>query len=147
MYRIEPYPLWIGHGGEQEDLAAIFDMGIEAIIELAAEEPAFLAQRNLTCCRFPLLDGVGNRPELLALAIRTLATLIESGSPTLVCCSGGMSRSPAVASAALALLNHEAPEVCLKRVALHHRCDVSPGLWRAITQLPQELYELGVVMR
>jgi protein-tyrosine phosphatase len=147
MYRTEPYPLWIGHGGEQQDLAAIFDLGIEAIIELAAEEPAFLSQRNLICCRFPLHDGVGNRPELLALAIRTLATLLEAGSPTLVCCSDGISRAPAVASAALALLNREAPEECLKRVALHHHCDVSPGLWRAIVQLPPELYELGVIAR
>jgi protein-tyrosine phosphatase len=147
MHRIEPYPLWIGHWGEEQDLAAIFDAEIEAVVELAAEEPAFLSQRNLICCRFPLLDGVGNRPELLALAIRTLATLLEAGTPTLACCSGGVSRAPAVASAALALLNRESPEECLKRVALHHHCDVSPGLWRSITQLPHELYELGVIAR
>ena len=76
-----------------------------------------------------------------------MASLIESAVPTLVCCSAGMSRSPAVVAAAMALVYHELPEESLKNVTRHHPSDVSPGLWRDITRLPRELLELGCAAR
>jgi len=147
MNQIQSYPLWIGHGGEGHDFPSIFDAGIEAVIELAVEEPALPSMRDLISCRFPLHDGSGNRPELLVLAIRTVATLIESGIPTLVCCGGGMSRSPAIIAAALSLTTHDSLEDSLKNVTRHHPSDVSPGLWREITRLPHELLEVGCLAR
>lgn len=143
MNQILPYPLWIGHGGEERDFPHIFDAGIEAVVELAAEEPPFPSLRDLITCRFPLHDGAGNRPELLAMAIRTVAGLLEAGIPSLVCCSGGVSRAPAIVAAAMALVLHDVPEECLKSVVRHHPCDVSPGLWQEITKLPRELLEVG----
>lgn len=145
MNQIHPYPVWIGHGDEMRDFRHIFESGIEAVVELAAEEPPFPALRDLITCRFPLHDGAGNRREVLVLAIRTVASLIESGIPSLVCCSAGLSRAPAVIAAALGLVRHEAPEECLKRVTRRHPSDVSPGLWREIIRLPRELLEVGCV--
>ena len=94
--------------------------------------------RDLIACRFPLLDGVGNRPELLALAVRTVAGLLAAEVPTLVCCSAGMSRSLAVLAAVLAWVNHEPPQDCLKRIAAHHPSDVSPGLWKEVASLTNQ---------
>src|SRR3954454_13161197 len=136
MNQILPYPLWIGHGGEGHDFPPICEAGIEAVVELAAEEPAFPSRRDMIACRFPLHDGVGNPAEMLVLAIRTVASLIDSGTPTLVCCSGGMSPSPPTVAASLALVHHESPEECLKSVTRHHPSDVPPGLWWEITRLP-----------
>ncbi len=85
--------------------------------------------RGLIVCRFPIVDGGGNRPELLGLAIDTVASLIAAEVPTLVCCSAGMSRSPAVAALALATVGGEPPADCLKRIGLHHPHDVAPQLW------------------
>lgn len=138
MNQILPYPVWIGHGGEGHDFTRIFDAGIEAVVELAAEEPPFPTPRDLISCRFPLLDSVGNRAEVLALAVRTVAGLIAAGLPTLVCCDSGISRSPAVIAAALALVHHESPEECLKRVTHHHPSDISPGLWNEIVHLSRD---------
>jgi hypothetical protein len=143
MNQIAPYPVWIGHGSEGHDFARILDAGIEAIVELAEEEPSFPSRRDMISCRFPLIDGVGNRPDLLALAIRTVASLIASGVPTLVCCGAGMSRSPAVVAAALAQITREPIEVCLSSVARHHPADVLPGLWEEILGLPPDAYEFG----
>ncbi len=78
---------------------------------------------------------MGNDEGLLDLAISTLATLIRTRIPTLVCDDSGLSRAPAVAAAALALAHHEAPEACLWRVAQDHHSDVSPGLWSEIMHL------------
>ena len=135
MNQVNARPLWIGHGGDGQDLARLGALGIEAVVELAEEEPPSIPRRDMIACRFPLIDGVGNRPELLALAIRTVAALVEAGIPILVACSGGMSRSPAVVAAALALLGREPPEVCLQRVVRDHPSDVSPGLWGEITAI------------
>jgi hypothetical protein len=134
MNQIEPYPVWIGHGGEGHDFQHLFDAGIEAVVELAVEEPSFPSRRDMIACRFPLIDGVGNPPHVLALAIRTVAALIAARVPLLICCGEGMSRAPAIAAAALATIEQVPPEECLKRVTHHHPSDVSPGLWSEVCQ-------------
>lgn len=132
MYQVLPYKLWIGHAGEGSDSRMVFDTGIHALVQLAAEEPTAAPPRELLFCHFPIVDGPGNRVEQLFLAITTLATLLKTQVPTLVFCGGGMSRSPAVAAAALALVENACPEKCLERVAAHHPIDVSPGLWHEV---------------
>jgi len=72
-----------------------------------------------------------------------VVSLIAAGIPTLVCCSDGLSRAPAIIAAALALVHHEPMADCLKRVARHHHGDVLPGFWREVTGLPPEAFEVG----
>jgi len=67
--------------------------------------------------------------------VRTVAALIASATPTLVCCDCGMSRSPAVAAAALAEAYGGSPTEWLERVTLHYHSDVSPALWGEIVDL------------
>jgi hypothetical protein len=135
MTPIADYPLWIGHGGEAHDYQAILDEGIEAVVDLAAEELNEAGPRGLIACRFPLIDGQGNRPELLTLAVRSISSLIASRTPTLVCCGAGLSRAPALVASALSLIHRESPETYLKLVTRHHHSDVSPGLWEDLMQL------------
>ena len=95
-------------------------------MHLAAEEPLLHLPRDLVFCHFPLMDGPANEPALLYLATTTVANFLEKHIPVLVCCGGGMSRSPAIAAAALALVYQENPDDCLKKVAEHQ-----PGrAWR-----------------
>jgi hypothetical protein len=54
--------------------------------------------------RFPLLDGAGNPPWLLRLAVEAVVSLLRAGVPALVFCSAGMSRTPAIAEGAVARL-------------------------------------------
>jgi hypothetical protein len=135
MNQVTPHRLWIGHAGEARDFRALFDAGIKAVVELAVEEAPERTPRELIACRFPLVDAAGNDPEVLELALRTVAALVRKQVPTLVCCGGGMSRSPAVAAAGLALAHGTPPEEWLQRVVAHHPCDVSPGLWNEVTAL------------
>src|SRR5262249_26770590 len=80
------------------------------LIDLALEEPPVPLTRELVYCRFPLLDGAGNSPWLLRAALDTTAALLASRVPTLVFCGAGMSRSPAVAAAALAIVEGHSAE-------------------------------------
>lgn len=133
MNQIQPYSLWLGHAGEGRDLRQMLDQGIQALVHLAIEEPPATPPRELTYCRFPILDGAGNHPELLFLAASTIASLVRLRVPTLVTCGAGLSRSPALTAAALAMVVQQPPDDCLKRVVEHHASDVSPGLWSQIT--------------
>src|SRR6266511_2953700 len=113
MRRIEPYPLWLGHIGDARDPRRVLDAGITALVDLAVEEVPAVKVRELVYCRIPLEDGTGNTPELLQLAMQTVVGLLQARMPTLVLCGAGMSRSPAIASAALALWTGQTCEDCL----------------------------------
>ena len=133
MNQIKPYSLWIGHAGDGRAFQELFDRGIQAIVQLAAEEPPIQAPRELILFRFPLDDGSGNDPNLLSLAITSVAGLISKRLPTLVCCGAGMSRSPAIA--ALSMAEQRSLEECLKMVTEHHTADVLPGLWEDVKRV------------
>ena len=135
MRQILPHHLWLGHAGDGRDFRAILDAGIQAVVQLAAEEPAMQLPRELIYYRFPLVDGIGNDARLLQLAIQSLADLLKAEIASLVCCGGGMSRSPAIAAAALASTGQGSLPDCLENVAVYHRTDVSPGLWTEIERV------------
>ena len=114
---------------------SVDEVALSVVIQLAAEDAPLQPPRELVYCRFPLLDGAGNRAELLFLAVSTTATLIKMRVPTLITCGAGISRCPAVAAAALSMVYHEPPESYLEKVLEHHHGDVSPGFWNEITSL------------
>jgi hypothetical protein len=139
MRQIPPHLLWLGHAGDGRDNRQILDAGIQAVVQLAAEEPTLPLPRDLVYCRFPLVDGPGNDDKILQLATRALANFLEKRIPTLVVCGGGLSRSPAMAAAAFTLAFGGAPDEWLKKVTKHFPADVAPGLWDEIRRMVQEL--------
>src|SRR5262249_34823264 len=142
MRQIQDYPLWIGHAGDGADFRQVLDAGIRAIVQVAYEEPPLQPPRELIFCRLPLVDGPDNEKANLSLAIATVANLLEKGVPTLVCCGAGMSRSPAVAAAALSMVYQDSPEDCLKQVAGDQPVDVTPGLWTAVKAIVDAFREM-----
>ena len=50
MKKIEPYRLWLGHAGDGRDIARIVDTGIEAVVQLAEEEPLIALPRSWFTC-------------------------------------------------------------------------------------------------
>jgi hypothetical protein len=132
MHRFEPYHLWLGHAGDLAGVRAILDEGICAVVDLALNEPVPQLPREMVYCRFPLVDGTGNDPWILLSAIRTTASLLNLAVPTLVCCSAGLSRGPAIVAAALSTVTHQTPEDCLRQVSKSVAHDVSPGFWNEV---------------
>lgn len=130
MRQVLPWRLWIGTARDLRDYPAIRAAGIGAIVDLAINEPVAPVNRELICCRFPLTDGAGNPLPLVRASIDTVAALVRANVPTLVACSAGMSRSPIIAAAALALVTGQGPSECLKIVIAGGPCDVSGGMWR-----------------
>ena len=138
MNQIEPYELWVGHAGDGRAYEEAANCGIRAIVQVAITELPLQPPREFIYCRIPLLDGCGNDPGLLQLAIGCVATLIQQRIPTLVCCAMGMSRSPAIAAAAIARVENLDFDECLKRVTKFRVADVSPGLWNDIHRVKEK---------
>lgn len=132
MRQISPHLLWIGHAGDGRNLKANLDLGIEAIVDLAASEPPPTVTRELIYCRFPIVDGPENSPAVLSLAIETVFRLLRGNVPTLVFCCLGMSRSPVIAAAALSKVLHRDPDECLQMVTAGAPSNVVPGLWQSV---------------
>lgn len=120
--------LWIGNVRDARSYSTIIGSGIEAIVDLAIEETPATPPRELLYCRIPLVDGSGNAANRLQLAVQTVSWLLEAGVPVLVACSAGMSRSPAIAAAAVAQSQELSLENALRRVTESGSCDVSPTL-------------------
>ena len=129
MRVVIPDLLWIGNAQDGRNVEAVLRLGIEAVIDLAIEEPPIVFPRETAYCRFPLIDGAGNPPALLQAAIDTTISFIQGSVPTLVTCNGGMSRSPAIVAAALVSIENISPETALERVARVGPHDVSTTFW------------------
>jgi protein-tyrosine phosphatase len=129
MTRIEPYTLWVGHAGEGGDSARLAEAGIEAVVNLAFEDPPEPPPRGILFLRVPMIDGTGNRSAYIDLAVTTVANLLRLSIPTLVHCGAGMSRAPTIAAAAVSVAFGKKSEDCLRDIVARHPCDVSPGFW------------------
>lgn len=135
MRQVSADCLWLGTARDARDIRALHDHGVRAVIDLAAEEPPAQLSRDLVYCRLPLLDGEGNPEWLLQAAIETTARCIERRVPTLVACSGGMSRSPVIAAAALSAAGGGPIDACLLRIIGDGPRQVSPALWNSISRI------------
>ncbi len=134
MREVIPGVLWIGNAHDARDVRGVLAREIAVVIDVAIEEPPIQFPHDIVYCRFPLLDGEGNSPALLESAIDTAANFVEAHQPTLVACSGGMSRSPIIVSAVLAKFESLELNAAVERVTATGPCDFSPGLWNDVRQ-------------
>jgi len=132
MHEIIPNTLWIGHAGDLSKPAALELAGVKAVIQVALAEQMPALSRDMLLAHFPIVDGAGNPRGIIAAALETTAALIRHAVPTLVCCSGGMSRSPCIAAGALAMTKGVDPNEALQRIIRDQPHDVSSGLWAAV---------------
>jgi len=130
--RLAEVPVWLGHVGDARDWSKLHDAGIEAVVALAWGEPTVILPRSMVSLRFPIIDGGGNPAWLLRSSVEAVANLIRAEVPTLICCGAGVSRTPAIAAAALAWVREISLDDALARITQSGPTDVSPWLWAEI---------------
>lgn len=128
MRKLPAHQVWLGNALDASNLRGVLDLGIELIVDLAANEVPPKITRDLAYCRIPILDSAGNAEWQLRLAIQTVQLALAKKVPTLVCCSAGMSRSPAIVAAALARHTQQDFRHCLEQIITGAPHDVSPAL-------------------
>lgn len=129
MRQVVDRPLWLGHAGDLRDPRTVLTMGIEAVVELADQEPLAVLPRDLIRCRFPLSDDVNNPAWLIRLAAETVPTFLRRNVPVVVCCSVGMSRSVCIAAAGVAFFDGRSFDDVVREIAGRGPADVSPGFF------------------
>jgi hypothetical protein len=132
MREILPRRLWLGNAGDGRNPEPLLTAGITAVVNLAMEESSPTLPRAITYCHFPIVDGAQENLDVLRVAIRTLVFLLEDGIPTLVYCGAGMSRSPVIAAAAIAIVEGGNAADRLRQIVSGGPHDVSPRLWAAV---------------
>ncbi len=135
MREVIPSVLWIGNAHDAREIKGIIDAGIQVVIGLAIEEPSVQVPRDIIYCRFPMLDGDGNSSVLMVAAVNLISAFVRAQTPTLVACSGGMSRSPLIASAVLAAVDDIGLAEAIRLVTTNGPCDFSPSLYNDLRQL------------
>lgn len=142
MREILPGKLWLGNVADARDVEAVLRAGVVAVVDLAApDQPMPALPRSIVYCRFPILDGRQDTPALLRPALETVVSLLRGEVPTLAFCSMGMSRAPAVAAGALAILQGGSPDDRLREIAIGHPHDVSPELWHDVRKVCAEMMQ------
>lgn len=127
--------IYVGNALDARDLSLLYANEIAAVVDLAANELPAQLGRDLIYCRIPLLDGGENSEALLETAIRTTTLLLRQQFRTLIACSAGMSRSPAIAAAVISLETDTPAEECLAQVVAQGPHDVAPDLWASVVRL------------
>lgn len=138
MRQVAGRALWLGNPGDTRDPRFVLDAGIDAVVELADNEPLALLPRELVRFRFPLSDGGENPPWLLRLAAESVASLLRAKVPVLVCCSGGMNRSVCIAAAGVTFTDGCPLSQSLIAIVGSGPADVSP---RLLAQLQKAIGE------
>ena len=72
---------------------------------------------------------------VMKTAINLIGSLVITELKILVSCSGGMSRSPLIASAVIAQVESIDFDDAIRRVTGTGPCDMSPNLYAAVKQL------------
>ncbi|MFT5526205.1 MAG: hypothetical protein ACI9G1_003963 [Pirellulaceae bacterium] len=132
MIEILPDRLWLGNAHDARNPSAVHQRGIRAILDLAHDEPPIVGYRDLIVSRVPLVDASGNDVLLLRIAISQAVSLLKNDVPTLIACSAGLSRTPAIAAAALSIHKNRDPDDVLNELIAQRPHDVSPTLWNDV---------------
>jgi Dual specificity phosphatase, catalytic domain len=135
--------LFIGNAIDARDLSRLYENQIAAVVDLAADEPPAQLAREMIYFRIPIIDGGENPNEFLETAVRCVVLLLENNIRTLVACRAGMSRSPAIAAAAMAIVLKRSPDECLTAIATAGPHDVSPLLWSRVKTAYLQLVTIG----
>lgn len=138
MIEIYNQLLLIGNALEVRNIETLFQNQIQAVVDLALDEPPASVPRRIIYCRYPLVDGSGNQKIRCQMAISTVHQLIANQQRTLIACSAGLSRSPVIAAFALASVLETSPQKVLGSISQKKRLEVNQVLWNEmISHFPE----------
>ena len=108
--------LFVGTATDATDESTLRAHEIEVIVSLTATSPAGNVPAELTLVEIPMMDGPQNSQEAFETAVAAVGSRLATGEKTLLHCSAGASRSPAVAATALALHRDSELEAAFQQI-------------------------------
>jgi atypical dual specificity phosphatase len=117
--------LFVGTTADATDESTLRAHDITVIVSLTASSPTENVSPEVTLVEVPMMDGPRNSREAFETAVDAVESRLAAGDRTLIHCSAGASRSPAVAAAALALHRDGELKTALQQV-LNRRPEADP---------------------
>lgn len=133
MIQISTTCLWLGNAADLRDVRGALAEGIQAIIDLAIEEPCPKLPRVFNYSRFSITDDGENNPVVICAAVCLATAYARSQYPVAICCNAGLSRSPTLAAVALAATTETPAKEWLQQISAMKPTDVNPSLWNQFT--------------
>lgn len=94
--------LFVGTAEDASDASTLREHDVAVVVSLTHSGPGGDVPADVTLVDTPMMDGPQNSREAFATAVGEVLARLDAGEATLVHCSAGASRSPAVAATALA---------------------------------------------
>ena len=111
MRKVTGFPLWLGHAGDVRDPAAVLEAGISAVVCVAGSEPVpSLPAQAASIAAFRWSTAPTIQSGFCERRSRRWRGCCAPGLPHCCTVRAGISRSPAVAGAAIALASGCSPE-------------------------------------
>ena len=139
MLKVPDTNLWVANASDLRDIATVLNAGVTAIVDLAIEEPVPAIPRTLNYCRFVLTDDGENDPGILRTTILTTTEFLIGDHHVAIGCSAGVSRSIAIAAAAVSRVSGQTPREALEVISNVKHPDINPALWNQILQVLRTL--------
>lgn len=95
--------LFVGTAEDASDASTLRDHDIAVIVSLTHTGPGEDVPAEVTLVDIPMMDGPQNSRNAFETAVGEVLSRLDTGEVTLVHCSAGASRSPAVAATSLAI--------------------------------------------
>jgi len=95
--------LFVGTAEDASDASTLRDHDIAVVVSLTHTGPPGDIPADVTLVNVPMMDGPQNSRTAFETAVGDVLSRLDAGEVTLVHCSAGASRSPAVAATALAI--------------------------------------------
>jgi protein tyrosine phosphatase (PTP) superfamily phosphohydrolase (DUF442 family) len=127
----------IGNYLEAQDAELLRHHGFQSVLSLDGSLTSGDAGRLgvAVVVAFRLVDGAGNDPRVLKMAIEALGDLVRSDAPVLVHCHAGRSRSVVVVAGYLANTQGLDPEEGIARVTAKREANVTSELTQLLCNL------------
>lgn len=135
MIELAAHRLWLGNRQEMQDWTTLHEAEIDALVDLAGNEPSLAPPRDFLYFRFPLSDDDSNPAWLVNLTHQTVLSLLDQQVNTMIACGVGKSRTPVMAVAAIAKRTKKPFDSVLKDLSREMPLDVSPALWNQVRAL------------
>ncbi|WP_338739398.1 dual specificity protein phosphatase [Haloplanus salilacus] len=132
--------LFVGTAADATDESTLRAHEIEVIVSLTATNHAGNVPAELTLVEVPMMDGPQNSQDAFETAVDAVVSQLAAGEKTLLHCSAGASRSPAVAAAALALHRDSELEAAFQQI-LTRRPEADPH--DALIRQAHAVYQRG----
>jgi hypothetical protein len=136
--------IFVGNSNDSRDINTQRRLGIRSVVNVAKDLEGPWFHGDFRNYKVSILDGPGNETYQYVLAAQIVLELLNNGEKVLLHCVGGVSRSPAIATMVLSLLDKNLSLVQSSEIVKQSRpcTHINAAHWPLMKQAYQRLIQI-----